>query len=309
MKTGASNERVGGAAAIGRNRLSIPRFALLALLVSTLVVVAACDNAQPPAKVTPGETPVPKTAETIILATTTSVNDTGLLDVLLAEFTKKTGIQVKPIAVGSGEAMKMGERGDADLLLVHSPRAEQELIDKGFGLNRTPFMRNYFLVAGPADDPAKIAEATEAREAFKKIVDAKAMFVSRSDNSGTHKKELELWKAAGLEPKGAEWYIEAGTGMAETLRIANEKDGYVLADSATYASQKDKLQLAVLYKGAKALDNIYSVLRLNPAKFPKMKTAASSKLADYILSDEGRMIIADFGKDKYGEPLFMLLEN
>ncbi len=282
--------------------------ATLALLVCLSVVLAACDNAQPPAKATPNEA---NGTETIILATTTSVNDTGLLDALLPAFTKKTGIKVKPISVGSGEAMRMGKRGDADLLLVHSPKAEQELIDKGFGLNRTPFMRNSFLVlvAGPADDPAKIAAAKEAKEAFKKIADAKAPFVSRSDNSGTHMKELELWKAAGVEPRDAEWYIESGTGMAETLRIANEKDCYVLTDSATFTSQKDGLQLVALYKGDKVLDNIYSVLRLNPAKCPNMKTDAANQLAEFILSGEARQIIADFGKDKYGEPLFELLEK
>lgn len=280
------------------------RLEVLMLLLLMFVVIAACDNARPAAKVTSGETQEPKSTETLILATSTAISDSGLLGALLTEFTKKTGIQVKPLAVGSGEAMKMAERGDADLLLVHSPRAEQELLDKGIALSRTPFMRNYFLVAGPPLDPARIAEAREVSEVFKKIADSRAVFVSRSDNSGTHEKERELWKAAGVDPRGAEWYIEAGTGMAETLRIANEKNGYVLTDNATYAVQKDKLQLKVLYKGGKELDNIHALLRLNHAKFPKMKTSAANKLADYILSDEARKIIGDFGKDRYGESLF-----
>lgn len=279
---------------------------LLYLLILSTLLLSACTapTAAPTASPTTAPTEAPKPANVeLILATTTSTRDSGLLDVLLPLFQEKTGYNVKMVAVGSGQALKMGEEGNADVLLVHSPAAEKTLMDNGFGKERLLVMHNDFIIAGPKDDPAKIKGSATAVEAFKKIAEAKATFVSRADDSGTHKMELSLWKSAGIEPAG-DWYLQSGQGMGETLRITTEKAGYTLSDRATYLAQSSTLQLEVLVEGDKALLNIYHVITVNPDKWPKVNDAGAKAFADFLVSPEIQKVIEAFGKDKYGQSLF-----
>lgn len=241
----------------------------------------------------------------VILATTTSTQDSGLLDVLIPIFEKETGYMVKTIAVGSGQAMKMGERGEADVLLVHSPAAEKEFMAKGFGISRRLVMHNDFILVGPPGDPAKIREAKTTEEAFKKIAAAGALFISRGDNSGTNAKELAIWKAVGVNPVGQKWYQPTGLGMGQTLNVAAEKNGYTVTDRATYLAFKKTLGLAILKEGDPILLNIYHVIELNPAKSPKINIAGGKAFADFMVSKKTQAVIGKFGIAKYGAPLFV----
>ena len=249
-------------------------------------------------------TPAAVADETLILATTTSTQDSGLLDVLLPAFQAQTQIQVKSIAVGSGEALAMGKRGDADVLLVHSKAAEDVFMADGFGALRLDVMYNDFIVVGPPADPAKI-KGSDAIEAFKKISAATAPFVSRGDQSGTHKKELDLWKKAGVDPAGKPWYIDAGQGMGETVRIASEKRAYTLIDRGTYLALNSTLDLSIVSEGAKDLLNTYRVIVVNPEKHPKVHVQAARKFAEWLVTPETQKLIGEFGRDKYGQPLFV----
>lgn len=239
----------------------------------------------------------------IILATTTSTADTGLLDHLLPTFKAKTGIEVKAIAVGTGEALAMGRRGDADVLLVHSRKAEDAFMAEGFGALRLDVMHNDFLLVGPATDPAK-AQGQAPAEALKRIAAAGAPFVTRGDDSGTHKKELELWKGAALAPAGQAWYLSTGQGMGESARIADQKQAYLLIDRGTYLALKATLKLVPIAEGDKALFNPYGVIVVNPAKHPKAKAAEAKAFAEWLVSEEGQALIGAFGKAKFGQPLF-----
>ncbi|KFO67797.1 tungsten ABC transporter substrate-binding protein [Smithella sp. SCADC] len=240
----------------------------------------------------------------IILATTTSTQDTGLLDVLIPIFEKKTGYFVKTIAVGSGQAMKMGEKGEADVLLVHSPDAEKKFMADGFGVNRQLVMHNDFIIVGPGADPAKIKGVKSSAEALKMVAKAEGLFLSRGDNSGTHAKEKTLWKKAEVTPAGQKWYQETGLGMGQTLNVAAEKKGYTLADRGTYLSLKKNLGLDILVEGDAALLNIYHVIEVNSAKWPKANAAGAKAFADFMVSKNTQKIIKTFGVDKYGSPLF-----
>jgi tungstate transport system substrate-binding protein len=240
----------------------------------------------------------------IILATTTSTQDTGLLDTLIPIFEKKTGYFVKTIAVGSGQAMTMGSKGEADVLLVHSPDAEKKFIADGFGVNRRLVMHNDFIIVGPADDPAKIKGEKSAIEAMKKIAAAGALFMSRGDNSGTNALEKKLWKTAAINPEGQKFYQQTGLGMGQTLSVAAEKKAYTIADRGTWLSLQKNLGLPILCEGDAALLNIYHVIEVNPAKFPKVNTAGGKAFADFMVSKEVQDIVAKFGVDKYGSPLF-----
>ncbi|MBE0448077.1 MAG: substrate-binding domain-containing protein [Actinobacteria bacterium] len=270
----------------------------------TVFAVVGCSANQKAAVKPSGSTEKPVNKGTVILATTTSTRDTGLLDILLPAFTKKTGITVIPVAVGTGEALKMGERGDVDVLLVHSRKSEDEFMAKGFGKVRKDVMHNDFVLIGPKNDPARTKEATSAAQAFGMIASKGAVFVSRGDDSGTHKKELKIWEKAEVKPAGA-WYISTGQGMAATIRIADEKQGYTLADRGTYLVQKKNIDLAIVLEKKTDLLNPYGVIAVNPDKFPKVNYKGSMEFVDFIISTEGQEIIRDFGKDKYGEPLFM----
>jgi len=240
----------------------------------------------------------------IILATTTSTQDSGLLDILIPIFEKNTGYFVKTIAVGSGQAMAMGQKGEADVMLVHSPDAEKKFIDEGYGINRRLVMHNDFIIVGPAEDSAKIKTAKSAAEAMKLIAQANALFVSRGDNSGTHAKEKTLWKKAEITPGGQKWYQETGLGMGQTLNVVAEKKGYTLADRGTYLSMKKNLGLDVLVEGDAALLNIYHVIEVNSAKWPKANAQGAKAFADFMVSKKTQDMIKAFGVDKFGSPLF-----
>ena len=240
----------------------------------------------------------------LILATTTSTQDSGLLDQLLPLFEKQSGYFVKTIAVGSGQAMAMGEKGEADVLLVHSPDAEKKFMEKGAGSSRRLVMHNDFVLIGPAGDPAGIRTAKTSAEAFKKISQSGALFLSRGDNSGTHAKEKGLWKAAAIAPDGQKWYQQTGLGMGQTLHIAAEKKGYTLTDRATYLALKKGLGLAILVEGDARLLNIYHVIEVNPAKWPRVNAPAAKAFADFIVSKAAQDRIGTFGVDKFGAPLF-----
>jgi len=242
--------------------------------------------------------------KTIILATTTSTQDSGLLDVLLPIFEKETSYFVKTIAVGSGQAMAMGQKGEADVLLVHSPEAEKKFIAEGYGINRRLIMHNDFIIVGHPEDPAKTKGIKSSSEAFKKIASVKGLFLSRGDNSGTHAKEKAIWKAAGINPEGEKWYQQTGLGMGQTLSVAAEKKGYTLADRGTYLALKKNLGLDILVEGDAVLLNIYHVIEVNPGKWPKVNGAGGKAFADFMVSKETQDIIRSFGVDKFGSPLF-----
>ena len=242
--------------------------------------------------------------KTIILATTTSTQDSGLLDVLIPVFEKKTGYFVKTIAVGSGQAMAMGQKREADVLLVHSPAAEEKFIADGFGINRKLIMHNDYIIVGPGDDPAKIKGMKSAPESFKKVASTAALFLSRGDNSGTNAKEKEVWKAAGINPEGQKWYQQTGLGMGQTLNVANEKNGYTLADRGTYLSLKKNLKLDILMEGDAILLNIYHVIEVNPTKWPKVNVAGAKAFSDFMVAKATQDIIKTYGVDKFGSALF-----
>ena len=251
-----------------------------------------------------GSSTVLAQTKTVILSTTTSTQDSGLLDVLIPIFEKNTGYFVKTIAVGSGQAMAMGQKGEADVLLVHSPAAEKKFVAEGYGINRRLIMHNDYIIVGPSEDLAKIKGIKSSSESFKKIASAKALFLSRGDNSGTHSKERDIWKATGINPEGEKWYQQTGLGMGQTLNIAAEKKGYTLADRGTYLALKKNLGLDILVEGDAILLNIYHVIEVNPARWPKVNGVGAKAFADFMVSKETQDIIRTFGVEKFGSPLF-----
>lgn len=259
----------------------------------------------------PPPTPEPTSTKpanpSMILATTTSTQDSGLLDVLIPDFEARTGFTVKVVAVGSGAALTLGQQGNADVLLVHSPAAEKTFMDGGFGSDRRLVMHNDFLVVGPTADPAGIKAASSVVEAFQKIAGASAQFISRGDKSGTNAAELNIWKSAKIDPAGtkAAWYIQTGQGMGATLTIASQKGAYTLSDRATYLANKANLSLDILYEGDNALLNVYHVIIVNHEKWPNTNLDGATAFANYIVSPETQLLIAGYGKDKYGQQLFI----
>lgn len=270
---------------------------IITTLLLTVLLLAFGESSVLAAKAAPKQ-------KNIILATTTSTQDSGLLDTLIPIFEKQTGYFVKTIAVGSGQAMKMGEKGEADVMLVHSPDAEKKFIEEGYGINRRLVMHNDFIIVGPPSDPAKIKSVKSSAEAMKQIAKTESLFLSRGDNSGTHAKEKTLWKKAEMTPAGQKWYQETGLGMGQTLGVAAEKKGYTLADRGTYLALKKNLGLDILVEGDAALLNIYHVIEVNSAKWPKANAAGARAFADFMVSKKAQAIIKTFGVDKYGSPLF-----
>jgi tungstate transport system substrate-binding protein len=304
------------------NKMKSTRNVLFCLLTVFVLALSACAPAA-----TPVATPVPPTAvptevpptlaptntpkptvpanPNLILATTTSTQDSGLLDVLVPLFQEQTGFTVQTVAVGSGQAMQMGTDCNADVLLVHSPAAEQTFMDAGSGKERELVMHNDFIIVGPPADPAGI-KGMKAADAFKAIAAAEAPFVARADKSGTSTKELGIWKSAGIDPATTKpaWYLETGQGMGASLTIASEKGAYTLADRATYLANKDKLQLDILAEGEKALLNIYHVITVNPDKCAKVNYDGATAFKDFMLAPETQAVIGQFGVDKFGQQLF-----
>jgi tungstate transport system substrate-binding protein len=246
----------------------------------------------------------PAQAATVILSTTTSTQDSGLLDVLVPLFEKKTGYTVKAVAVGSGQALALAARGEADVTLSHAPALERRYVEEGKLLNRRLVMYNDFVIVGPAEDPARIGGGRSAVEAMRRIAAAGARFVSRGDRSGTHVLELSLWKQAGVEPRGG-WYIESGQGMGQTLAIANERLAYTLTDRGTWLAFQKRLGLAVLLERDRPLLNLYAVLEVNPANGPRINAAGGRAFADFLVSPEAQAVIGSFGAERYGRPLFV----
>jgi tungstate transport system substrate-binding protein len=242
-------------------------------------------------------------AQAVILSTTTSTQDSGLLDVLVPMFEKKTGYTVKTISVGTGQALALGAKGEADVCLVHAPDSEKKYVADGLLLNRRLVMHNDFIIVGPADDPARIKGLASAVDALKRIAEAKATFVSRGDNSGTHQLEKKLWEEAKIQPAGT-WYLQSGQGMGATLTIASEKRAYTLTDRGTYLAFQKRVQLVNLVEKDRILLNIYSVLLPNATKFPRVNVAGGKAFADFMVAPETQEVIKTFGVDKYGEPLF-----
>jgi len=275
--------------------VTVKRIASPPALISVFILVIALP-------VLPACSSQPKNVN-VILATTTSVQDTGLLDVLVPLFGQKTGYKVKTVAVGSGAALAMGEKGEADALLVHSPAAEQKLVDATVVTNYKLLMHNDFVVVGPAKDPATIKGMKNPSEALKKVAAAGVVFVSRSDESGTHTKEKQLWATANVTPEG-QWYIKAGTGMAQTLMIASEKTAYTLTDRATYLSQKKNISLEIFIEGDASLLNVYHVMQVNPQKFSQVNAAGAKAFVEFMLSSDAQKKIGEF-KDKNGQLLFV----
>jgi tungstate transport system substrate-binding protein len=240
---------------------------------------------------------------TFTLATTTSTRDSGLLDALLPLFRSRTGTEVRVLAVGTGQALELGRRGDADVLLVHDPAGEQRFMDQGFGLLWRQVMYNDFVLVGPPTDPAGVGGQGSVTEAFVRVARAEAAFVSRGDESGTHRKEQEVWRQASIQPQGG-WYLRAGAGMAEVLRMAGEKRAYTLTDRGTFLALGKAPGLVVLSQGDPLLRNQYSVIVVSPDKHPHIRREAAQQFADFLVSPEARKAIADFGKDRFGESLF-----
>jgi tungstate transport system substrate-binding protein len=276
-------------------------FLVLTLLAAFLLtMVAGCGKEAPKT----GEENQQPPAKELKLATTTSTQDSGLLDVILPELEKDINYTVKVIAVGTGQAIEMGEAGDVDVILVHSRAAEDKFVADGFGVDRRDVMYNDFLIIGPADDPAGIKDSTDTIAAFKTIAAKQAAFVSRGDDSGTDKKEKGIWTKAEITPAGT-WYIESGQGMGDTFRMADEKKAYTLIDRATYLAQKDKYKLEVIIEGDKSLLNPYGVIPVNPEKFPNVDYEGATKFAEWLTSEKGQKMIGDFGVQEFGQQLFV----
>jgi tungstate transport system substrate-binding protein len=241
--------------------------------------------------------------ETIVLATTTSTRDSGLLDVLLPAFERERGYTVKTIAVGSGEAIEMGSRGEADVVLAHSPAAEEQLMADGKGRARRTIMHNDFVIVGPASDPARI-RGGEAADALRRVARAGEPFVSRGDESGTHSFELGLWEDVGIEPAGS-WYRESGQGMGATLQIANDQQAYTITDRGTHLATQSAGDLEVLVEGGAELLNVYHVIDIAPSAGDRVNAEGGRALADWLVGRESQSMIRDFGVKEYGEPLFV----
>ena len=299
-------------------KLTSRNFLLTLLLVLTLTVAACASPAPTAAPATeapateaataaPTEAPTEAAAPTnpnLILATTTSTQDSGLLDVLVPMFEEQTGYTVQTVAVGTGEALKMGEEGNADVLLVHAPSSEVTFMDGGNGQDRFLVMHNDFIIVGPAEDPAGI-KGLGPKDAFVAIYNAGAPFVSRGDDSGTHKKEVSFWTKAELDPAGQAWFFETGQGMGASLTVASEKQAYILTDRATYLANKDNLQLEILLEGNNALLNVYHVITVNPTKSDKINYEGALAFANFMVAPETQAVIGEFGIEKFGQPLFI----
>lgn len=299
--------------------------ALLSVLVVLGGVLAGCGGTPPvtqappeptavpveptqvpqPTAVPAEPTAVPAEPGTLILATTTSTQDSGLLDVILPDFQQQYNVQVDVVAVGTGQAIKLGEDGNADVLLVHARAQEDAFMEAGHGVRREDVMYNDFIIVGPASDPAGIKGGTSAVEAFQKIAQTQSPFISRGDDSGTHSKEKSIWKAAEIEPAG-DWYISAGQGMGAVLTMADEQQAYTLSDRATYLARTlEGLQLEILAEGDPLLFNPYGVLAVNPDKGPHIKADLANAFIEWIISVPTQEKIGQFGVDKFGQSLFV----
>lgn len=289
---------------LAKHRDGAKGYAICIILIMLLsLVMAGCSMTPAP---TPTVTPPKPANPDLILSSTTSTRDSGLMDVLVPIFVQKTGYNLKPIYNGSGQAMALGQKGQADVLLVHAPDSEVTFMQAGYGINRRLVMHNDFIIVGPSTDPAGIKGMTSAIDAMKKMAAAKVDFYSRGDNSGTDQLEKKLWTTAGITQKGQPWYHEANLGMGDLLRVASEKQAYTITDRATYLANKATLSLDILVQGDPVLLNIYHVIQVNPQKFPNISINADGAKAfsDFMVDPATQQIIGKYGVDKYGQPLF-----
>jgi tungstate transport system substrate-binding protein len=294
--------------------VNVSRYLLLFFALLALTFAIACgDDDDDGDDGSAGETPsatsaaspeATKASGELILTTTTSFQDSGLLDVLSDKFEEDTGYDLTAIAVGSGAAIEQASRGDADVVFAHSPAAEKKMVDEGNGIERILVMHNDFIIVGPASDPSGVKGSADTNAAMTAMSSGAAPFMSRGDDSGTHTFEKNLWKAAGIDPVGQSWYEETGQGMGATLQVADQRGGYTLTDRATYLAQRDNLDLEIMFEDDPAMLNYYHVIVVNPEKHPDVNSTAAQAFADFLVSDEVQQIIAEFGVDQYGEPLF-----
>ncbi len=280
--------------------MPIRHIAILTGLVVSVITLTSC---APPALPQHSGDQTVNPAQALALATTTSTYDSGLLDAILPDFEAKSGIKVDVVAVGTGQALKLGQAKDADVLLVHAKSREVQFVSEGYAPFRKDVMYNDFVIIGPASDPAGVKGMTNAADAFKKIAESQATFVSRGDNSGTHMKEMAIWQAAGVEPAG-DWYQSAGQGMGAVLTMANEQWAYTLSDRSTYLARQDGLDLNILVQGDPMLFNQYGVLPIAQDEAHQDKFAAAMAFVHWITSPETQKLIAEFGKQQYGQQLF-----
>ena len=248
-------------------------------------------------------------SDVLRISTTTSVNDSGLLPYLQPYFEEDTGLKMEVTSAGTGAAIKQGETGDADALLVHAKASEEEFVNAGFGVERVPFMYNFFVIVGPENDPAGVANCKTAADAFKAIADSGQKFVSRGDDSGTNKKELQIWEAAGVTPEGQDWYVNAGQGMGATLTQAAELQGYTLSDKGTFLSNDAKNSLKILLGESDDMKNTYSMIAISPEKWPDTNIEGANAFIEWMTGDKASELIAKYGEEEYGEPLFYLIEK
>lgn len=275
---------------------------VLLICAVAMLLMAGCGNGQSAQKAEEQQPAEPK--GTIILATTTSTQDSGLLDYLLPEFKNDTGWEVNTIAVGTGKALQMGVDGEADVLLVHARASEDEFMANGDGTLRYDVMYNDFILVGPAADPAGVKECNNViADSLAAIANSQSEFISRGDDSGTHKKELAIWKAAGIEPVG-DWYISAGAGMGDVLKMADEKQAYTITDRATYLAMQDSLELEIVCEKDTDMLNPYGVITVNPEKNDQINAEGAKAFADWLVSERGQELIGQFGVEEYGMPLF-----
>ena len=292
---------------------SILSVVLFSLVLALFAFPSCAPAAQKPPATAPAATatpPKPANPE-ILMSSTTSTRDSGLMDVLIPIFQQKTGYVLKPVYVGSGQAMTMGQQGQADVLLVHAPASEVKFMADGYGIDRKLVMHNDFIIVGPSSDPAGIKGMTSATDALKKIADAKITFYSRGDNSGTDQLEKSLWTKLGIAVKDGStsnpsWYTEASLGMGDLLRVVSEKQAYTITDRATYLNNQKTLSLDVLVQGDPLLLNIYHVIRINPDKFPKVKinVDGAKAFSDFMVAPDTQQVIGKYGVDKFGQSLF-----
>ena len=276
-------------------------FRLRALSILLVLIMFGCQAQEVEEPIVPEEPKV------LRLTTTTSVNDSGLMEYLRPYLLEEANIEMEIVSMGSGAAIEAGQRGDADVLLVHSPAAEKTFVEEGYGIQRSTFMYNFFVIVGPESDPAGVKDLS-AKDAFIKIRDAKSKFVSRGDNSGTHSKEKAIWKLAELDYDSlsteTDFYISAGTGIGATLTMASEQDAYTLTDLATYLSMQDQLSSKVIVSASPDLRNDYSVIVINPDKVTNVDAETAKAFETWMLSESTLKLIAEYGKDTYGEALF-----
>ena len=322
---------------IATRRLRRPPRTALALLALVSLLLAACGGAAttpttaaaiatPARAATPGTiatghpsptaampgtpeaqpTLIPRTdgPADIILSTTTSTQDSGLLDALVLLFERQTGYTVKTVAVGSGAAIALGQRGEADVVLAHAPKDERRFVASGASVDRQLVMYNDFVIVGPPDDPAGIRGQADAPAALRQIAARGSPFIGRGDNSGTQQLELQLWREAGIAPKGLGWYVESGTGMGQTLQLADQRRAYTLSDRGTYLAFRARVRLDVLVERDERLRNLYHVIAVNPRRFPRVNAAGARAFVDFLLAPETQRVIGAFGRDRHGAPLF-----